>query len=84
MRLEFDENTQVPRMTLTYEEPGGYNFETIYLRWKLPEGFNMMDTLDRLGGYVFGSTATNLNVVCNNTNVTPVVKVNTGHVVTRV
>ena len=84
MSLTIDENTHVPRMTLTYEEPGGYNFETIYLKWRLPKGFNVMDTLDRLGGYVFGSSAANLNTMCNNSSVTPIVKVNTGHVVARV
>jgi hypothetical protein len=47
-------------MVLNYDDAAGHNFETIYLRWKLPNGMNIMDTIDRLGGYVFSSNATNI------------------------
>lgn len=57
MKLEFNETTHIPRLTLTYDPLSGFNFETIYLRWRLPRGCRIMDTTDRLGGYVFSSTA---------------------------
>lgn len=51
-------------MTLKFGN-GEYNFETIYLKWKLPSGFNAMDTIDRLGGYAFSSTIDNISVDYN-------------------
>jgi hypothetical protein len=57
MKLEIDESTKIPRLTLMYDELGGFNFETIYLKWRLPRGCKVMDTIDRLRGYVFSSTA---------------------------
>ena len=84
MTLKFDPETGTPRLTLTFEKGVGYNFETIYLRWKLPKGFKTMDTLDRLGGYIFKSTAENIHVECNNASITPKVEVRAGHVVARV
>ena len=84
MKLSVDENTGTPRMTLTYDNDCGYNFETIYLKWRLPTGFNVMDTIDRLGGYVFSSTAYNVTVDSNNSFVTPVLDIHKGFVTTRV
>lgn len=72
------------RLTLKYPDDGGFNFETIYLRWKLPAGFQVMDTMDRLGGYVFGSTARNIVVDCNISTVKVDLDVNIGRVVARV
>lgn len=72
------------RFTLTYDEDCGFNFETIYLRWRLPVGFKVMDTIDRLGGYMFSSTARNVVVVPNNTSIPTDLDVITGHVVGRV
>lgn len=57
MKLEFNEDTKIPRLTLTHDSDSGFNFERIYLRWRLPKGCRIMDTIDRLGGYVFSSTA---------------------------
>lgn len=84
MKLDFNEETKVPRLTLTYNPEAGYNYETIYLRWKLSRGCRIMDTIDRLGGYVFSSTAGNIVADCNNNSVTPDFQVTTGHVVARV
>lgn len=84
MRLEVDKDTGVPRMTLSYDSDQGYNFETIYLKWKLPAAFNVMDTIDRLGGYVFSSTAYNVTVDSNNSFATPVLDIHKGFVTTRV
>ena len=83
MKLEIDPVTNVPRLTLTFPD-GGYNFETIYLRWKLPKGCRIMDTLDRLGGYVFSSTASNVVVDCGNSMVVQDVDTTIGHIVVRV
>jgi hypothetical protein len=83
MKLEVDPVTNVPRLTLTFPD-GGYNFETIYLRWKLPKGCRIMDTLDRLGGYVFSSTASNVVVDCGNSMVVQDVDTTIGHIVVRV
>lgn len=49
-------DAKTPRITLNYKD-AGYNFETIYLKWRLPMGCQVKDTIDRLGGYLFGSTA---------------------------
>ena len=84
MSLSVDENTGVPRLTLNYSADCGYNFETIYLKWKLPVGFNVMDTIDRLQGYVFSSTAYNVTVDSNNSFATPVLDIVKGYVTTRV
>ena len=70
MKMEYNESTHTYRFTLTWDskdnpELPGYNFETMYLRWKLPKGFKVMDTIDRLGGYVFSSTAQNVEFECN-------------------
>lgn len=83
MKLEVNPTTNIPRLTLTFPD-GGYNFETIYLRWRLPKGFRVMDTVDRLGGYVFGSTASNVVVDCGSTVAVPEVESTIGHVVVRV
>jgi hypothetical protein len=83
MSLHFDEVSGTPRLTLTYPD-GGYNFDTIYLRWKLPKGCAIMDTLDRLGGYVFSSTASNVVVDCGSTMSIPDVDTTIGHIVVRV
>lgn len=83
MSLHFDEVSGIPRLTLTYPD-GGYNFDTIYLRWKLPKGCAIMDTLDRLGGYVFSSTASNVVVDCGSTMSIPDVDTTIGHIVVRV
>lgn len=61
MRIEVNPVTGIPRITLTYKNDG-FNFETIYLKWRLPDGFMVMDTIDRLRGYVFSSTAKNVLV----------------------
>ena len=82
MKLEVNPTTNIPRLTLTYQD-GGYNFETIYLRWRLPRGFGVMDTIDRLNGYVFGSTASNVVVDCGNSMAVPEVESTIGHVVVR-
>ena len=84
MKLEVDDITEIPRMTLMYDELNGHNFETIYLRWKLPAGCRIMDTIDRLGGYVFSSTAANIMADCNSSRTTPKFNVTLGHVVVRV
>ena len=84
MKLEKSAETGLPRLTLTYGPDGGHNFETIYLKWRLPKGCMVMDTIDRLGGYVFSSTAQNIVVECSNSDVTPILDVNTGHVTARV
>ena len=62
IKMEYNSSTNTYRLTLTWDsknnsENPGYNFETLYLRWKLPKGFKVMDTIDRLRGYVFSSTA---------------------------
>lgn len=84
MKLEVDETTGIPRLTLKFNPEIGFNFETIHLRWVLPKGCRIMDTVDRLGGYVFSSKASNVVVSCGNSNVSPNVETNTGHVVVRV
>lgn len=83
MKLHFDDTTGVPRLTLTYPN-GGYNFDTIYLKWKLPKGCRIMDTLDRLRGYVFSSTASNIVADCGNPMVLPEIETTIGHIVVRV
>jgi len=83
MKIEFNPVTNVPRLTLTFPD-GGYNFETIYLRWRLPKGFRIMDTLDRLQGYVFSSTASDIVVDCGRANAIPDVDATIGHIVVRV
>lgn len=83
MKLTRNEVNGIYNLTLTYDEDMGFNFETIYLRWRLPKGCKIMDTLDRLGGYVFSATASNIVVEGNNSNMTPIVDVNSGHVVVR-
>lgn len=83
MHLEVNPTTNTPRLTLTFQD-GGYNFETIYLRWKLPRGCRIMDSIDRLRGYVFSSTASDVVVDCENPMTTPEVKTTLGHVVVRV
>ena len=77
-------DSKVPNMTLKWDSDMGFNFETIYLRWKVPMGCNVMDTIDRLGGYLFSSSAANVVVDCNNSGTTPVVDVKKGHVQVRV
>jgi hypothetical protein len=84
MKLETNPTTGVPRLTLKWDEDCGFNFETIYLKWKLPKGCRVMDTVDRLGGYVFSSTAVNLESVSNNVDHTPQFDIKKGHVVVRV
>ena len=84
MTLETNPETGTPRITLKYDKDCGFNFETIYLRWKLPRGCKVMDTIDRLGGFVFGSTAQNLVAVCNNNSTISEFNVKTGHVTARV
>ena len=83
MSIEVNELTKIPRLTLTFPD-GGYNFETIYLRWRLPKGFQVMDTLDRLRGYVFSSTASDVIVDCGNPMAIPDVETTVGHIVVRV
>lgn len=83
MKLEVNELTKIPRLTLTYPD-GGYNFETIYLRWRLPKGCRIMDTIDRLQGYVFSSTASDVVVDCGNPMVVNEVETTIGHIVVRV
>ena len=84
MQLTRNEVSGIYNLTLKYDEDMGFNFETIYLRWRLPSECRVMDTIDRLGGYVFSATANNVVVEGNNSNMTPIVEVNTGHVVARV
>lgn len=84
MSLDTNSETGLPRITLTYDKDSGHNFETIYLRWKLPKGFRIMDIIDRLGGYVFSSTASNIEIKCNNDTTVTVADVKLGHVVARV
>ena len=84
MKLEFNEATGLPRLTLKYGDDGRYNFETIYLRWRLPKGFRVMDTMDRLQGYVFSSTASDVSVDCGNSMVVPDIETTIGHMVVRV
>ena len=83
MHLEVNPTTNTPRLTLTFQD-GGYNFETIYLRWKLPRGCRIMDSIDRLRGYVFSSTASDVVVDCGNPMAAPEVETTLGHVVVRV
>lgn len=83
MKLEVNEKTGIPRLTLTYPD-GGYNFETIYLRWRLPRGCRIMDTVDRLQGYVFSSTANDVVVDCGNPMAIPEIETTIGHIVVRV
>lgn len=82
--MGFDVNpmTKVPRITLKYGD-AGFNFETIYLRWLLPKGCRIMDTMDRLCGHVFSSTAANITTISESAAI-PKVEVKAGHVVARV
>lgn len=84
MRLDVNPITGVPRLTLTYGDPAGFNFETIYLRWRLPKGCRIMDTIDRLGGYVFSSTASNPVVKSNSSTTNLKLDISLGHVAVRV
>jgi hypothetical protein len=84
MKLERNPDTGLPNLTLTCGSDMGFNFETFYLRWRLPRNFRVMDTIDRLGGYAFTSSASNIVVESTGSNLTPVVDVNPGHVVARV
>jgi hypothetical protein len=77
-------DTHVPNLTLTWDPECGFNFEQIYLKWKVPVGCNVMDTIDRLGGYLFSSTAENVVAECNNSGTTPIIEVKKGHVQVRV
>ena len=47
MKLEWNEETQSYRMTLVYGD-SGFNFERIWLKWRLPVGCRVLDTTDRL------------------------------------
>ena len=69
MTLDTNPITGNPRITLRYDEDSGHNFSNVYLKWKLPKGMKVMDIIDRLGGYLFGSTASNIDVKCNNDSV---------------
>ena len=82
--MGFDVNpmTKVPRITLKYGD-AGFNCETIYLRWLLPKGCRIMDTMDRLCGHVFSSTAANITTISESAAI-PKVDVKAGHVVARV
>jgi hypothetical protein len=71
-------------MTIAYDPRAGYNFETVYLRWKLPAGCRIMDTIDRLGGYVFSSTAHNVQISYAGDEPQADVDVNVGYVTARV
>lgn len=83
MSIEVNEVTKTPRLTLTFPD-GGYNFETIYLRWRLPKGCRIMDIMDRLQGYVFSSTANDVVVDCGNPIAISEVETTVGHIVVRV
>lgn len=83
MSIEVNEVTKIPRLTLTFPD-GGYNFETIYLRWRLPKGCRIMDIMDRLQGYVFSSTANDVVVDCGNPIAVSEVETTVGHIVVRV
>ena len=82
MKIGRNPDTGNPTLELDFSE--GFNFETIYLRWKLPKGCRIMDTVDRLGGYLFSSIATNVMVEANNIQVNPSIDVKQGHVTVRV
>ena len=84
MKLTKDPISGTYNLRLEYGDDMGFNFETIYLRWKLPKGFNVMDTVDRLGGCAFSSSAQNIVIESNNSGLTPLVETTTGHVVPRV
>lgn len=84
MKLEINPVTNIPRLTLIWDDDCGFNFETVYLRWRMPRGFRIMDTIDRLMGYAFSSTAENVVVKCNNEMNVPDIEVVKGHVVPRV
>ena len=84
MKLEIDESTKVPHLTLKWDAALGYNFENLYLRWKMPSGFRTMDTVDRLFGYAFSTSADNVDLKCNSNLNQPQVEVNIGHIVPRV
>ncbi len=83
MELKVDPTTKIPRMTLTWDEGCGYNFETVYLKWRVPKGFNAMDIMDRLQGYAFSSTAENVVVDCHNPSSHPM-EIVPGRIVMRV
>lgn len=85
MTLKWDNGKKFNGVTNEYDEMnGGSNFETIYLRWKLPNGFRVMDTADRLGGYSFSSTAHNISFECNDSNANNSAEVTKGYVVCRI
>lgn len=84
MTLQPNKSTGVPRLTLRWDENCGYNFENIFLRWRLPAGFRMMDTVDRLLGYTFSTSAENIDLKCNSSLNQPQVEVTVGHVVPRI
>lgn len=84
MKLDVNPVTKVRRLTLKWDEDCGYNFENIYLRWKLPARFRMMDTVDRLLGYSFSTSAENIDMKCNSNMNLPQVDVTVGHIVPRV
>ena len=84
MKLETNKSTGVPRLTIRWDENCGYNFENVFLRWRLPTGFRMMDTVDRLLGYTFSTSAENIHLTCKSSLNQPQVEVKIGHVVPRV
>ena len=84
MKLAVDENTGIPRLTLTFNDNADFNFETIYLKWVLPKGCRIMDSIDRMGGYVFSSTPMNIVADCGNAAVVPKIETSIGHIVARV
>lgn len=84
MKLDLNPDTGNPRLTLKWDADCGFNFETIYLRWILPKGCRIMDTVDRLGGYVMSSTADNIVSSTSNVRTTPKFEVKVGHITARV
>ena len=83
MSLKWDSDRNVYRMTLRFGD-GGFNFETIYLKWCMPSGFSIMDTIDRLGGHAFRTTAQNCTAICNEDSTSVDFNVRTGKVAARV
>ena len=83
MKLDIDKETGIPHLKLKWDSACGFNFERIYLRWELPAGCKVMDTMDRLMGFVFSSTAQNIIATANN-SMTPIFDVSVGHVIPRV
>lgn len=82
MKISDNTSSGMKNITLTFEG-SGYNFETIWLRWKMPRAFRIMDTIDRLGGYAFAAKAKNVVATMHNTLVAPEIKTRIGHVVVR-